>query len=234
MHGIRVFRAQTLGMRTPTQEQSRAERLHAHAAAVADARRVVAAMARLVRGREARAQDGDGPLEIRFADVDVDGRSLPAAVWVALRRDDVDAAIEAMTTASTTEFLIEEREELGDGYRLQSVAETVPLPEADLLLALLSQALNIPVDVLTVLAEWGPDDPRSTPEIEGLLTSRFGPAHPGADLTHPRVEVEAAADQDGRLTVTVGELAELLRLDEEQLRALTVLVRNAVVTLTMR
>jgi hypothetical protein len=226
---------QTHGMRSLTQEQSRAERLRAHAAAVEEARRVAAAMATLVRGRESRARDGGPPLEVEFADLEVDGRRLPAAVWVALRRDDVDAAIEAMTTASMTEFLIEEREEMGDGYRLQSVAETLPLPESELLLALLDSALNIPADVLAVLAEWGPDDPRSAPEIEGLLSSRFGPANrPGVDLTQPRVEVDADVDLDGRLTVTVGELAEVLRLDEEQLRALTVLVRNATVTLTMR
>jgi hypothetical protein len=222
-------------MRSATQEQSRAERLRAHAAAVEEACRVAAAMAALVRGREARSPVAGPPLEVQFAGIEVGGRSLPAAVWVALRRDDVAAAVEAMTAASTTEFLIEEREEMGDGYRLQSVSETVPLPESDLLLAVLARALDIPVDVLTVLAEWGPDDPRSEPEIEGLLTSRFGsPANLGTDLTHPRVEVEPDEDQDGRLTVTVGEMAEVLRLDEEQLRALTVLVRNAAVTLTMR
>jgi hypothetical protein len=227
--------AQTQAMRSATQEQSRVERLRAHADLLDEARRAAAAMAPLVRGREARGKDGEPPLEVAFAGLDVDGRSLPAAVWVALRRDDADAAVDAMTAASATDFLIEEREEMGDGYRLHSVAETLPVPEPDLLLELLSRTVNIPVDVLTVLAEWGPDDPRSASEIDGLLTSRFGPALPGrTEATQPPLEVEADDEMDGRLTVTVGEMAEVLRLDDEQQRALTVLVRNATVTLTMR
>jgi hypothetical protein len=218
-------------MRTPTQEQTRAERLRAHAAAVDHARQVTAAMGRLVRGREARARGGDPPLEVEFAALDIDGRSLPAAVWVALRRGDVDAALEAMTAASQTEFVIEQREEVGDGYRLQSVTDTVPLPEPELLIALLGRALNVPLDVLTVLAEWGADDPRSTSEIDDLLTSRFGatPKRP-APGAHRRDEVERV----GGLTMTVDEVAQVLRLDDEQLRALSVLVNNTVVTLTMR
>jgi hypothetical protein len=222
-------------MRTPAREHTRAERLREHAVAADRARQVAAAMGPLVRGREARAQPGEPPLEVAFASLEVDGRGLPAAVWVALRRDDVEAAVDAMTAASQTEFLIEEREEMGDGYRLQSVTETLPVPESDLLLALVSRASTVPVDVLTVLAEWGPADPRSAPEVDDLLTSRFGPVRrPAAAAARPQGEVEPDAQVDGRLAMTVGEVAQVLRLSDEQLSALTVLVRNAAVTLTMR
>jgi hypothetical protein len=219
-------------MRTPAKEQSRADRLREHAAAIMRARHVVGAMGVLVRGREARAQEGDPPLEVAFAHIDVDGRSLPAAVWVALRRDDVDAAIDAMMAASKTQFLIEEREVMGEGYRLQSVADTLPLPEPDLLTAQLARAVDVPLDVLSVIADWGADDPRTASEIDELLTARFGPAERAVPNSH--VPVHAVADPAGSLTMTVGEAAEVLRLDAEQVRALTVLVRNASVTLTMQ
>jgi hypothetical protein len=219
-------------MRTPAKEQSRADRLRDHASAIMRARQVVGAMGLLVRGREARAHDGDPPLEVSFAHIDVDGRSLPAAVWVALRRDDVDAAIDAMMAASETQFLIEEREVMGEGYRLQSVEDTLPLPEPDLLTAQLARAVDVPLDVLSVIADWGPDDPRSASEIDELLTARFGPAERAVPTMH--VPAHAIADPAGQLTMTVGEAAEVLRLDEEQVRALSVLVRNASVTLTMQ
>jgi hypothetical protein len=223
----------TQGMRTPAKEQSRADRLREHATAIMHARHVVAAMGLLVRGREARARDGDSPLEVAFALVDVDGRSLPAAVWVALRRDDVDATIDAMMAASKTQFLIEEREVMGEGYRLQSVADTLPLPEPELLIAQLARTVDIPFDVLSVIGDWGPDDPRSASEIDELLTARFGPAERAVPSFH--VPAHAMADEPaGQLRMTVSEAAEVLRLDDEQVRALTVLVRNAAVTLTMR
>lgn len=233
MPGFGAVGRHTQGMRTPAKEQSRADRLRDHAAAIMRARHVVAAMGLLVRGREARAHDGDPPLEVAFAHIDVDGRSLPAAVWVALRRDDVDAAVDAMMAASKTQFLIEQREVVGEGYRLQSVEDTLPLPEPELLIAQLARAVDVPLDVLTVIGDWGPDDPRSASEIEELLTARFGPAERAVPSSHP--PAHAVVDEPaGQLTMTVGEAAEVLRLDEEQIRALTVLVRNASVTLTMQ
>lgn len=216
----------------PSRDQARAERLREHAALIERARQVVAAMGLLVRGREARAHPGEMPLEVEFAKNDVDGRALPAGVWVALRRDDVAAAIDAMMVASQTTFLIEEREVMGDGYRLQSVEDTLPVPEADLLTAQLSRALDVPLDVLTVIADWGPDDPRAASEIDDLLTSRFGPAE-RVVVTAPLPQTEAD-EPTGQLTMTVGEAAQVLRLDEDQVRALTILVRNASVTLTMQ
>jgi hypothetical protein len=226
-------------MRTPSREHTRAERMREYAARVEQARCVVAAMGPLVRGREARARRGDAPLEVEFSQIEVDGRALPAAVWVALRRDDVDAAIETMTTASQTDFIVEEREVMGEGYRLQSVQDACPLPEPELLIAQLSVALGVPRDVLAVIAEWGPDDPRAGTEINALLTARFGHPEPDGDVappvtTHQRPEqLELPGQGDGRLTMTVADAAEVLRLDADQVRALTVLVRKAAVTLTI-
>jgi hypothetical protein len=228
---------QTQDMRTPSRDHARAERVREHAAILEHARCVVGAMGQLVRGREARARDGDSPLEVQFSCVEVDGRSLPAAVWVALRRDDVDAAIEAMTSASQARFVIEEREVVGEGYRLESVQDTLPLPEPDLLAAQLSRTLGVPLDVLTVIAEWGPEDPRAASEIDDLLTARFGavdarPARSASDSA-PLPDHPALDEARGRLTMTVADLSQVLRLDEEQVRALTILVRNAIVTLVM-
>lgn len=220
-------------MRTPSREHTRAERLREHAALVERAHQIAGAMGLLVRGREARARTGETPLEVEFAKIDVDGRALPAGVWVALRRDDVAAAIDAMMVASQTPFLIEEREVMGEGYRLQSVEDTLPVPEADLLTAQLSRALDVPLDVLTVIADWGPDDPRAASEIDDLLTARFGPAERVIATLPPPTSDAGEAEPTGQLTMTVGEAAQVLRLDDDQVRALTILVRNASVTLTM-
>jgi hypothetical protein len=217
-----------------SREHARAERLREHAALIERAHHVVGAMGLLVRGREARARIGATPLEVEFAKIDVDGRALPAGVWVALRRDDVAAAIDAMMVASQTTFLIEEREVMGEGYRLHAVEDTLPVPEADLLTAQLSQALDVPLDVLTVIAEWGPDDPRAASEIDDLLTARFGPVERVIAAAAPPVVDADGAEPSGQLTMTVGETAQVLRLDEDQVRALTILVRNASVTLTMQ
>ena len=233
MPGFRPFTGQTRHMRTPSREHTRTERLREHAALIERAHQVVGAMGLLVRGREARARTGVTPLEVEFAMIDVDGRALPAGVWVALRRDDVAAAIDAMMVASQTSFLIEEREVMGEGYRLQSVEDTLPVPEADLLTAQLSRALDVPLDVLTVIAEWGPDDPRAASEIDDLLTARFGPAE-RVLVTVPPAMDDTDPEPAGLLTMTVGEAAQVLRLDDDQLRALTILVRNASVTFTMQ
>jgi hypothetical protein len=225
-------------MSTMSRNHSRADRLREYAAAVELAHLPVAAMGVLVREREARAWTAEQPPEVVFAGTDVDGRALPAAVWVALRREDVDGAVEAMTAASQTQFLVEAREEMGEGYRLHTVEETRPLPEVDLLLAQLSQMLSIPPDVLAILAEWGADDPRTASEIDELLERRCGPVSrrsapvvplPAPETAAAPVPVEAPS---GRLTMTVAEAASVLRLDDDQARALATLVRCATVTLT--
>lgn len=210
-------------MTTTAKQHTRADRLREYSGLLEAARAPVAAMGVLVRAREARVWAADEPPEIVFARTEVDGRGLPAAVWVSLRRDDVDAAIEAMVGVSQTTFLIESREELGQGYRLQTIEETRPLPETDLLIAQLSAMLEIPSDVLAVLAEWGQDDPRTEQEIADLLDRRLGcgPAAP------PR-----PAGPEHALTMSVADAVDVLRLSEEQARALATLVRRVSVTLT--
>jgi len=226
----------TRDMRTPTREHARAERLREHAAAVEHARRVVAAMGLVVRAREARAHDTDDPLEVRFASADVEARALPAAVWVALRHGDIDAAIDAMTDASQTPFLIEEREVVGDGYRLQCIQDTLPLPESDLLMVQLGRALDLPVDVLTVVAGWGADDPRASAEVDDLLSRRFGPVDRDDESAATSAPTPAGgstqAQPPAHLTMTVADAAQVLRLDHERRRALEILVSKATVSLT--
>lgn len=221
-------------MGTPSRGHTRAERMKEHAALIEHARQVLGAMGLIVRGREARARSGATPLEIEFARTDVDGPALPAAVWVALRRDDVNAAIQAMAEVSDTHFIVDEREVMGAGYRLQSVQDTLPLPETDVLVAQLGAMLDVPIDVLKVLSQWGADDPRAVSEIDELLTSRFGPAeraHTETDAPVPEAS-QASTAPTGQLTMTVADAAQVLRLDEDQARALATLVRNATVTIT--
>jgi hypothetical protein len=215
-------------MSTPAKEHSRADRLREYAAVVELARATVAAMGPVVRGREARAWTEPDPAEVVFAGTEVDGRALPAGVWVALRRDDVDAAGEAMAAVSRTPFLVAAHEELGEGYRLQTIEETRPLPEPELLLAQLARMLGIPVDVLAVLAEWGPDDPRSASEVAELLDRRFGPA--GAEAAAP---LPVAAEPAGSgFTMSVAEAADVLQLTDAQRKVLATLVRRIGVTIT--
>ena len=174
-------------MSTMAKQHSRADRVREYAATIEMAAVPVAAMGVLVRAREAREWVAHEPPEVVFAATEVDERALPAAVWVALRRDDVDGAIDAMTAASQTTFLIESREEMGEGYRLQTVEETRPLPEIDLLLGQLAAMLDIPVDVLRMLAEWGPDDPRTENEIADLVRPPARPRRAGRRRGTPRL-----------------------------------------------
>jgi hypothetical protein len=210
---------------TPAKDHSRADRLREYAATVELAGLAVAAMGVLVRGREARAWTAAEPPEVVFAQTEVDERALPAGVWVALRRDDAAGALETMTAVSQTPFLVSAREEMGEGYRLQTVEETRPLPEVGLLLAQLAAMLVIPADVLSVIAEWGADDPRTTSEIDDLLDRRFGAV---GSVAPPQ---PAAPAGDG-LTMTVTEAADVLQLTEAQAKVLATLVRRVGVTIT--
>jgi hypothetical protein len=211
-------------MSSVAKQYSRADRLREYGSTVDVARVPVAAMGVLVRAREARLWAPADPPEVVFAGTEVDGRALPASVWVALRRGDVDGAVDSMCAASQTPFLIESREEMGEGYRLHTVEETRPLPEVGLLLAQLATMLDIPQDVLAILGEWGADDPRTESEIADLFDRRLGR---GDAVVVPPVPVHG----DG-LSMTVAETADVLRLSEEQVRALATLVRRVSVTIT--
>lgn len=165
-------------MNSASKEAARRQREREHEALMQAAAREVGALAKLVSGREARTQ-GDGPLEVAFAAARGDAASEPAlsaGVWVALRRGDVEAALEALIAVSSERFVLGTREELGDGYRLRTVEEVRMLPDLAALRAQLAAMLGIPVDVVAILGEWGPDDPRTTTEIDLLLDSRFGGA----------------------------------------------------------
>lgn len=208
---------QTDEVTTPTKESSRAQRLREYEALRERAVLAVSTMGVLVRGREVRGWRGAEPPEVAFASAEIDERALPAGVWVALRRDDVQTVLEAITEISLLSFVVSQHEEMGEGYRLQTVEETRTVPDVSLLLAQLGATLGIPADVLGVLAEWGADDPRTRPEIDALLDSRVGPveAPPGATLT-----------------MSVQETADVLQLSPAQAKVLATLVRCAGVTIT--
>jgi hypothetical protein len=212
---------------TAARQHSRSDRLKEYASTVDLAAGPVATMGVLVRAREARPWTPAQPPEVVFAQTAVEERSLPASVWVALRRDDVDGAVEAMTGASRTTFLVEAREEMGEGYRLQTVEETRPLPEVELLLAQLGAMLDIPTDVLAILSEWGPEDPRTEREIADLLDRRLGSS--AQQHTPPR---QVGSPPTEGLTMSVADVVDVLRLSDEQARALATLVRRVQVTLT--
>jgi hypothetical protein len=214
---------------TSAAQEQRAARLRQFDAECDAARATAAVMAAVVRGREARAGDVAEPLEVSFA---AQG-SLPAAVWVGLRSDDVDTVMTALAAASDRIFLVSEHEEMGAGYKLQKVEETRVLPDATLLLDQLAAMLAIPADVLGVLGQWGPDDPRTSVEITALLDSRFGQLPPdAADEIPPAPPASGTRPADIGLRMSVQEMADVLQLSEAQAKVLATLVRRAGVTIT--
>jgi hypothetical protein len=201
------------------------------------ARAPVAVMELFAQSRESRARVGDPPLEVAFAATGVDGgEPLPAAVWVALRQGEVEASVDALLRTSRTAFVVGEHEELDANYRLTTIEERRTLPDVDLLETQLATFLQIPRDVIAMIAEWGPDDPRTAKEIEALLDGRFGaPVAPVAPVV-PAVlagpSVAAPPTQPHRLEMSADELTAMLQLTPEQGRLLRTLVRQADVTIT--
>src|SRR5882757_4073560 len=197
------------------------QRLVDYEAALEAARGPVAVLQLLAQGRERRSQPGDRPLEVSFAATPVnDEDALPAAVWVALRHGDVEASAAALLGASRTEFVVGEHEELDAGYRLRTIEERRVLPDVGVLQLQLAALLDIPWDVVAMLCEWGPDDPRTQTEIDALLDARFD-AHP-----------DGSPSRGHRLEMSADELAALLQLTPEQGRLLDTIVRQADVTIT--
>ncbi|HEY3630851.1 MAG TPA: hypothetical protein VGL21_08115 [Jatrophihabitantaceae bacterium] len=196
------------------------QRLVEYEAAVDAARGPMAVLQLLAQGREARSRTSDEPLEVAFAATTVDGADpLPAAVWVALRHGDLDASATALLGASRTEFVVGEHEELDSTYRLRTVEERRVLPDIGVLQLQMAAVLDIPWDVVTMLCEWGPDDPRTQHEVDALLDARF------------EVAGELPA-RGSRLQMSADELAALLQLTPDQGKLLNTLVRQADVTIT--
>ncbi|HEY3087235.1 MAG TPA: hypothetical protein VGJ59_04145 [Jatrophihabitantaceae bacterium] len=195
-------------------------RVAEYEAALAAARTPTAVLQLLAQGRETRAQPDEEPLEVAFARTQVDGADgLPAAVWVALRHGDTDASLTALLGASRTEFVVGEHEELDSSYRLRTVEERRVLPDVGVLQMQMAAMLDIPWDVIVMLCDWGPDDPRTQKEIDALLDGRL------------RERGGASNARPGRLRMSANELASLLQLTPEQTKLLNLLVRQADVTI---
>jgi hypothetical protein len=195
------------------------ERLVEYEVALDAARTPVAVLQLLAQGRERRGRPGDAPLEVTFAATPVnDETALPAAVWVALRHGEVDASVTALLSASRTEFVVGEHEELDSGYRLRAIEERRVLPDVGVLQMQIAAMLDIPWDVVAMLCEWGSDDPRTQTEVDALLDSRIG--------------VSDGPPAAPRLQMTADELADLVQLTAEQRALLSTLVRQADVTIT--
>jgi hypothetical protein len=225
------------GVTSPTKDHLRATRLREFDLALARARQSVQVMGLIVRGRESRPQHADvGPdaaphaaPEAVFAATKGDDRpALPAGIWVALRRDDTDAAMDALRAVSPKPFLVSEHEEMGPGFRLQLVEEKRELPDADRLRAQLAAVLDIPADVVAILEDWGADDPRTEAEIDTLLDNRFGPIGAPAPA---KTEPAAPRRRSEALEMSVADTAAVLQLSEAQAKVLATLVRAAGVTI---
>ncbi len=223
-------------MATPTKDELRRDRLREYDAVLTAARAPLAVLALFARGREARA---DGQLlEEAFAATEVAGveagGTLPAAVWVALRQGDLDAALDLLLRISRAEFVLASHEELDAGYRLTKVEERRPLPDLDLLVAQLAAFLAVPRDVVAIISGWGVDDPRTIAEVDTLLEQRYGPPTAGrataafGDASAPDAG-PGYAPSGLRLSST--EFGALLNLAPEQRAVLATLVRQAAITI---
>lgn len=219
-------------MAQSTKDELRRERLREYDAALAAARSPVAVLALFARGREARA--GGELLEEAFAATAVDGVEvadlLPAAVWVALRQGDVEAAVELLMRMSRTEFVLASHEELDAGFRLTKVEERRALPDVELLLAQVAAFLRVPRDVVAIISGWGADDPRTAAEVDTLLEQRFGSAVADRPRQNAAVSVSRAVTGAG-LQLSNAEFSALLNLSPEQCAVLGALVRQTEITI---
>lgn len=204
-------------MAQATKEQQSRDRMREYAARVEAARAPVAVLARFAQAREARG--AGGALEVEFASTPVgDGPSLPAAVWVALRQDDVDAVTDLLTEHATEQFLIAEHEQLDASYRITTVTESRGLPDVERLTAQLAAFLDVPRDVVAIVCDWGADDPRTEAEIERLIDQRY--AAGAAPVGRPTAA----------LVMSSSEFAAVLSLTPDQAAVLATLVRQADIT----
>jgi len=238
---------QTEVMPQTTRDELRRQRLLEYDAVLTAARSSVAVVMQFVKGREARA--GCDLLEEAFAATSVEGVDdadlFPAAVWVALRQGDIDATVDTLVRLSRKEFVVGAHEELDAGYRLTIVEERRALPDVELLQVQVAGVLQIPSDVVAIIASWGADDPRTAAEVEALLEQRFGTVAPGAgesaaarDATREGGATEAdlapqrtGGDSGAGLTLSSAEFIALLSLTPEQGAILKTLVRQTVITI---
>jgi hypothetical protein len=88
----------------------------------------------------------------------------------------------------------------------------------------LAVVLDIPLDVVALLAAWGSDDPRTATEVNALLDARCG----GAGRRFGQAPEVAA----GMLSMSVDELADVLQLAPGQAKVLATLARRAAMTIT--
>lgn len=232
-------------MSQTAKDQRRRQRVREYEAALSAARSALAVLALFVRGRESRAHDES--LEEAFAARPIGieaAQPLPAAIWVALRQNDIDAALDLLLSLSTTDFVIAEHEQLDDGYRLVTVEENRSLPEFDRLVVQLSGFLQIPADVVGVVAGWGPVDPRTLSEIDALLEQRFGPPTTptppppptGRSDEHPPrtrpVSADRSAGTNGGLMMSAEEFGALLNMSPDQRKVLATLIRQTTITIS--
>ena len=198
-----------------TKDEARRERVREYEAALTAAGAPVAVLSMFAQGREARA--GGQLLEEAFSSTKPDGiedaTPLPAAVWVALRQGDIEATVDALVRLSRTDFLLGAHEELDASYRLTTVEERRGMPDVELLEAQMAAFLQVPRDVVTIIASWGADDPRTVAEIETLLDQRFGSTVPGAVQPmvrrHPVTENSASTDGSDDTASSDGEQTQL-------------------------
>ena len=221
----------TEAVTSPTKEHQRATRLREYDQALARAAQAVQVMGLIVRAREARPQHTGTAPEADFAATRCDERpALPAGIWVALRRDDTESAIQALQAVAPRQFLVCEHEEMGPGFRLHLVEEKRELPDIDLLRTQFAHLLGIPTDVVAILEEWGADDPRTVAEIDTLLDSRFGPVGSPQPAQGPSSQQTQAPRRTKPLEMSVADMADVLQLSEAQAKVLATLVRAAGVT----
>jgi len=242
-------------------DELRRERLREYEAALAAARSPIEVLVLFAKARENRAS-GER-LEESFAASTTEGVDeadlLPAAVWVALRQGDVDAAVQALVQKSSTDFVLAAHEQLDARYRLTTVEERRALPDVGRLDAQVASFLRIPRDVVTMVVGWGADDPRTAAEVETLVEQRFGatllPGKPaatgrepmlGTTADRPRAKPSAnpstssanvpsssanPSASSANLSMSSTEFAALLNLTPEQQAVLATLVRQSTITI---
>ncbi|MDQ1729936.1 MAG: hypothetical protein QOK10_95 [Pseudonocardiales bacterium] len=218
-------------------EELRRERLREYDAALLAARTPVAVLVLFARARELRAR-GER-LEEAFAATSVDGVDdvdlLPAGVWVALRQGDIDATIEALLRASKNEIVLAAHEQVDASYRLTTVEERRTLPDVDPLQAQVANFLQIPGDVVAMVASWGEDDPRTVAEVETLIEQRSGSAATNArpaSTAPAQLAPPVAAGDGAELSMSSKEFTALLNLTPDQRAVLDTLVRQTAITIS--